>query len=94
MSIIGPNIEITESDWRNMTDELKKLFNLDPKKATSEVFLDNIYSGTDIRYRNFPFADSSIDYAIVSLPKFNANYFVLTNSRESIYSAIDLLNNQ
>ena len=77
-----------------MANDLKNLFGLDLKKATSETFLDNIYTGAEIRYQNFPFADNSIDYAILSLSEFGTDYFILTNSRESIYSAINLLNNQ
>ena len=85
----------TLNNWEiTMTSDLDNLFGIDPKKATSETFLDNIYGGTDIRYRNFSYADNSIDYAIINLPGFNLNYFVLTGSRESIYSAIDLLQNQ
>ncbi len=80
------------NSWEiTMTDDLKNLFNLDSTKASSETFLNNIYRGVDIRYRNFPFADQTIDYAIVFLPEFNNSYFILANSRESIYSAIDLL---
>ena len=83
------------NSWEvTMTNDLKNLFNLNAAKAASQMFLDNIYGGADIRYRNFPFADSSIDYAIVNLPRFNLNYFVITNSRESAYSAVDLLQNQ
>lgn len=77
-----------------LTNDLKDFFGVNLIKATSETFLDNIYGGANVRYRNFPYADNSIDYAIVNLPQFNLNYFVLTNSRESIYSAIDLLRNQ
>ncbi|MBI4117396.1 MAG: hypothetical protein HY451_01805 [Parcubacteria group bacterium] len=83
------------NNWEvTMAADLKNLFGLDPKKATSQTFLDNIYSGTDIRYQNFPFADSTIDYALVNLAKFNVDYFILAGSRESVYSAIDLLKNQ
>lgn len=85
----------TLNGWEiTMTSDLDNLFGIDPKKATSETFLDNIYGGADIRYRNFSYADNSIDYAIINLSGFNLNYFVLTGSRESIYSAIDLLKNQ
>ena len=77
-----------------MTDDLKSLFGVDPKKTTSGTFLENFYAGETVRYRNFPYADKTIDYSIVSLPDFNADYFVLTSSRESAYSAIDLLQNQ
>jgi len=94
--IVNPEIlRSSLNSWEiTISENLKNLFNLDLKKMTSEAFLDNIYTGTDIRYRNFPFADNSIDYAIVNLPELNADYFVLTNSRESVYSAIDLLRAQ
>lgn len=80
------------NNWEpTMTNDLKGFLGINPAKATSQTFLDNIYGGADVRYRNFPYADNAIDYAIVNLPQFNLGYFVLTNSRESIYSAIDLL---
>ena len=80
------------NSWEiTMAADLEKLFSLDLKKATSEIFLDNIYGRTDVRYRNFPFADKTIDYALVNLAKFNTDYFILAGSREGIYSAIDLL---
>ncbi|MEK7659387.1 MAG: hypothetical protein AAB338_01905 [Patescibacteria group bacterium] len=83
------------NNWESaMAADLKNLFDFDSKKATSETFLNNIYSGADIRYRNFPFADSTINYALVNLAKFNTDYFILTGSRESIYSTIDLLQTQ
>lgn len=86
------SLRSTLNGWEpTMTDDLKGFFGINLTKATSEAFFDNIYGGTDVRYRNFPYADSSIDYAIVNLSQFNLNYFVLTNTRESIYSAIDLL---
>lgn len=78
----------------SMASDLKNLLPIDPQKATSQILLDNIYNGNTIRYMNFPYSDNTIDYAIVNLSKFGADYFVLTNSRESIFSAIDLLENQ
>lgn len=89
------SLRSTLNTWETtMAGNLENLFDLDLRKKTSETFLDNVYSGTDIRYQNFPFADSTVDFAIVFLPRFNAYYFVLTSSRESIYSAIDLLSTQ
>lgn len=83
------------NNWESaMAADLKNLFGLDLKKATSEVFLDNIYSGVNIRYRNFPFASSTIDYALVNLAKFNTDYLILAGSREGVYSIIDLLQRQ
>ena len=77
-----------------MTNGLKNLFGIDPQKALTQTFLDNIYNGTEIRYRNFSYADNSIDHTILNLSEFDLNYFILTNSREGIYSAIDLLQTQ
>lgn len=73
------------------TNDLKGLFNLLMEKAASETFLDNTYQGISIRYRNFPFADNTIDYAIIPATDQFPGFFVLTNSRESIYSVIDLI---
>ena len=93
-----PPLDNRDVVFRNFEDAMtelhKNIFDLDPKKATSQTFLDNIYGGSDIRYRNFPYADNSIDYTFVDLPQYNTSYFVITNSRESIYSAVDLLQNQ
>ncbi|MEK7579645.1 MAG: hypothetical protein AAB469_00390 [Patescibacteria group bacterium] len=83
------------NNWEiTLSKDLEKFFELDSKKATSDTFLDNFYKGVNARYRNFPYADKTIDYAIIDLPQFNASYLILTNSRESIYSAIDLLKKQ
>jgi hypothetical protein len=83
------------NNWEiTMTDGFKNLLGIDPKKQLSQTFLDNIYNGAEIRYRNFPYPDNSIDYTILNLLEFGSNYLILTNSRESIYSAIDLLRNQ
>lgn len=89
------NLRSSLNSWEIiMEDNLKDLFGFNPQKIASEAFLDNFYNGTQIRYKNFPYADSTIDYAILNLAEFNSNYFIITNSRESIYSAIDLLQNQ
>lgn len=75
----------------SLASDLKNFLAIDPQKATSQIFLDNFYNNTGIRYLNFPYSDNTIDYAILNLPEFNSSYFILTDSRESIYSAIDLL---
>jgi hypothetical protein len=70
------------------TNDLKFLLQYDPSKAASIDFLDNVYNGVPIRYRNFPDINSTIDYAIV--PARNGEtYLVVTNSREHMYSVID-----
>lgn len=83
------------NEWEiTVTDGFKNVFEINPQKAFTQTFQDNIYSETGIRYKNFSYPDSSIDYAILNLPDLNSNYLILTSSRESIYSAINLLQNQ
>ncbi len=73
-----------------MTNALASLLNFVKSKAASPLFLDNIYRGTSIRYRNFAFADSTMDYAIATDID-GKQYLFLTNSREAIYRALDRL---
>lgn len=76
-------------NWEiTMAGNLKDLFDIDPSKETSAVFLDNEYQTVKIRYKNFPLPDRTIDYAIVSSLT-GRHYLILTNSRESIYSPIN-----
>ena len=78
-------------NWEaSMNEDLKSVFKFDPKKQQSKDFGDNSYRGVNIRYKNFKYADKSIDYAIV--PALNSkSYLVISGSREAIYSAIDKL---
>ena len=74
-----------------MTDHLKTIFQFDSKQQANQNFTDNSYGGVGIRYKNFPFADKSIDYAIV--PASNGkSYLVIASSREAMYATIDKLN--
>lgn len=76
-------------NWEpTIADDLKNIFSLDPAKQALADFLDNERQGIKIRYKNFPFPDKSIDYAIVSSLA-GKNYLVLTNSRESMFSPVD-----
>jgi hypothetical protein len=77
-----------------ITEGMKNFLGLNTQKSSTQTFFDNTYNGIQIRYRNFPYADNTIDYAIVNLPQFNSDYLIIANSRESIYSAIDLLQTQ
>lgn len=70
------------------TVRLSNLFGIDAKKSASTLFLDNTYSDTQIRYRNFPDASMTIDYAIVGAPN-GENYLVLSSSKQHMYSIID-----
>ena len=73
-----------------MATTLQGLFTFVANKQANPTFLDNYYQGTPIRYNNFPYSDRSIDYAVVSASN-GKTYLVISNSRESMYSAIDKL---
>ncbi|MCC6934393.1 MAG: hypothetical protein IT406_01705 [Candidatus Yanofskybacteria bacterium] len=55
-----------------------------------QEFSTGTYRQIAVRYWNFPYADRSIDYAIV-LASNGKNYLVLTGSREAMFFAIDQL---
>ena len=77
-----------------MSEDLKFLTTTDKSigYTGTEVkeFLDTNYNGVSIRYKNFPYADKSVDYAIVTALN-GKNYLVITGSREAMYGSIDKL---
>lgn len=84
----GLGINQTLNSWEaSMIGDLSNLFGLEKNKASSGIFSDNNYRSTPIRFRNFPFADSTIDYGIVSAG--GKRYFILTSSREAMFATID-----
>lgn len=66
------------------------LFSYDFTKAIVGSFSSGTYRQIPVRYWNFPYADRSIDYAIVTASN-NKNYLVLSGSREAAFFAIDQL---
>lgn len=79
------------SGWEStMPADFQKLFKLEiPKQANAE-FLNSTYGGFSVRFRNFIWPDKSIDHGVIL--SFNGNnYLVITNSRESMFAAIDVL---
>ena len=78
-------------DWEaTMSSNFKTLFSLGTANKDQPGFLDNSYRGVSIRYRNFPYADKTIDHAIVSALN-GKTYFVIADSREAIFATIDKL---
>lgn len=79
------------TDWeKNMNEDLKSILEFDSNKQEGIYFGDNTYRGVSIRYKNFKYADRSIDYAVI--PASNGkSYFVIAGSREAMYAAIDKL---
>jgi len=78
-------------DWEpTIADDLADfLLITDTAKEASVNYLDNTYRGIPIRYKNFPFADSTVDYSIVDSN--GQSYLVIAGSREATYAAIDVL---
>ena len=85
---VAKTLEIMKIWELIMQSNLEEIFELDIAKQASRDFLDNNRGNTKVRYKNFPFPDKSIDYAIVSSLT-GKYYLVLTNSRESMFSPID-----
>jgi hypothetical protein len=83
------NAQTALTAWEaTLPASLRSLFGFDSTKAASATFLDNVYQGVHVRYRNFPTPVLTIDYAVVTTAD-NLGYLVFTNSREHIYSIID-----
>lgn len=71
-----------------MASGLKDIFKLTTTRAASTGFLENTYQGVKIRYRNFPDALSSIDYAILAMPN-GDRYLTFTNTRDHMFLLIN-----
>ena len=71
-----------------MPTAFKTLFKINPARTASQTFLGNTYQGVPLRYRNFPDALSSIDYALITMPNSDV-YLVLTNSRDLMFGVVD-----
>lgn len=79
------------SSWESsMQEDLRLLITLNDSNGLGIDFMDNFYNGVGIRYKNFPYADQSIDYAVV-IASNGKSYLVVTGSRESMFAAIDAL---
>lgn len=95
VKLLNPNMAdeaITAlQNWESViTQALANLFKLDSTKAATVGFLDNIYNGTAIRYRNFPDPNLTIDFSVIQT-KNGESYLIMVNSREHIYKIIDKL---
>ena len=77
-------------DWEsNLVGVLAGSFGLNEAKMASIEFLDNTYGSVAIRYKNFTYPDSSIDYAVIQAG--DKSYLVIAGSRELMFEAIDIL---
>jgi len=62
----------------------------DTAKALVETFGSGTYRQIPVRYRNFPYADLSADWAVM-LASNGKNYLIISASRESMFFAVDQL---
>lgn len=75
--------------WEStMTDNLANLFGVNKAKNTGP-FGDASYQGVNVRYKNFPNPDSTIDYALVTFS--GRTYLVMTNSRQAMFAVLNVL---
>ena len=74
----------------SMESDLSYYFNFNPNDAIVTAFSDATYLQIPLRYKNYPHADVSIDWAIVPASN-NTNYLVLTGSRESMFFTVNQL---
>lgn len=87
----GVAVETMMKDWElTIANDLADyLLIADTSKESSVNFLDNTYRGVSIKYKNFPFSDTTVDHAVVKAV--GQSYLVVAGSREAIYAAIDVL---
>jgi hypothetical protein len=79
-------------DWETtgLASVSAQLMALNTTNRIVSAFSSGTYRETQVRYWNFPYADHSVDYAIVSASN-NRKYLVLAASREAAFFAIDQL---
>ncbi len=66
------------------------VFGYDVSLAIVPTFSAGTYRQITVNYQNFPYADRSIDYAVM-LASNGKNYLILSGSRQSMFFAIDQL---
>ncbi|MBI4158212.1 MAG: hypothetical protein HY505_01130 [Candidatus Yanofskybacteria bacterium] len=84
-------VELMMKDWElTIAEDLGDYLLIeDTSEEESVNFLNNTYRGVSIRYKNFPFPDITVDYAVVEAA--GQNYLIIASSREAMYAAIDVL---
>jgi len=68
----------------------EKALGYDRTKALVDTFSSGTYRQIPVRYRNFPYADTSADWAVM-LASNGKSYLIISASRESMFFAIDQL---
>jgi len=86
----GAGQAMTAWEGSALASSADMLLGYDFAKAIVNEFSAGTYRSLQVRYRNFPYADSSIDYAVITASN-NKNYLILSASRESMFFVIDQL---
>ncbi len=86
----GANQAMQTWESQSMESACSSLFQYDPTQRIVSQFNSGTYRQISVRYLNFPYADASIDYAIMSASN-NKNYLVIAGSRQALFFAIDQL---
>jgi|SRR3989344_6016186 len=77
------------SAWEpTMPKDLKNFLKINTARSASKTFLSNAYQNIDVRYRNFPDAWNTVDYALVPMPN-GDTYLFITNTRDHMLTVID-----
>lgn len=86
------NLIANLAGWEDkMASDFEKVFEFKTSDASAPDFLDNVHENTNVRYRNFPTPDKTIDYA-VAVDFRGKKYLVFANSREAIFNVVDNIN--
>lgn len=86
------SVDTMMRDWeRTISSDLADYLLIDDSLIDERNinFKDNTYRDVAIRYKNFPFPDTAVDYAVFKAA--GHNYLLIAGSRESMYAVIDVL---
>ena len=76
--------------WEStMSTNLSGVMAISPAKNNGP-FMSTSYNGQSVRFKNFPYPDHSIDYALI---KYNGKtYLIIAGSREAMFATVDAFN--
>ena len=84
--IASSSASILQSWESTMSANLSSVMAITPTKNTGP-FMNTSHDGASIQFKNFPYPDHSIDYALV---QYNSKtYLVIAGSREAMFATID-----
>jgi len=87
VSEITGSLESVLQSWEStMSTDLSGVMTITPTKNTN-AFTGTNYNGVTVRFKNFPYPDHSIDYALVSSG--GKTYLIFAGSREAMFATID-----